>query len=147
MLADEDMLKLLGSRRERGLATVLTPHGGEAARLAAAAGAVPGEGPRFACALARACHSVVVLKGPATYVAEGGRFFEMGWGTPALAKAGMVGALLALGLSAFDAGSLGASLHALAGRTAEDRLGAIAVTADDLPLCIPAAVKALRSAP
>lgn len=152
MLADEAARVLLASCGKRGLATVLTPHGGEAARLARAVGVPLGEGPQLACALARAYGGVVVLKGPVTYVAEGDRFFEMGRGTSALAKAGtgdvlagMVGALLAQGLSAFDAAALGATLHALAGRAAEERLGSISVTADDLPLSIPRAIELLRA--
>ena len=152
MLADETARELLLSCGKRRVPTVLTPHGGEAARLARGAGVALGEGSQLACDLSRAYGSVVVLKGPVTYVAEGDRFFEMGWGTSALAKAGtgdvlagMVGALLAQGLAAFDAAALGATLHALAGRAAEERLGSISATADDLPLCVPAAVELLRT--
>lgn len=75
-LASERGLKVLRRRFLRGLPTVLTPHGGEAARLAAAFGVEPavpeagrGRG-AFALDLARACGATVVLKGPDTCIAQ-----------------------------------------------------------------------------
>lgn len=75
-LASERGLKVLRRRFLRGLPTVLTPHAGEAARLAAAFGvgaAVPEAGrgqEAFALDLARACGATVVLKGPDTCIAQ-----------------------------------------------------------------------------
>lgn len=170
-LANERGLKVLRRRFLRGLPTVLTPHGGEAARLAAAFGvnsAAP-EADRgqeaFALDLAGACGGTVILKGPDTCIAQaaglsggehgahgahGGsspRFFMMREGTPALAKAGtgdvlagVIGALLAQGLSPFDASVLGSVLHARAARAVESRLGSICVVPEDVVDALPEAV-------
>lgn len=72
----------LSARRERGLVTVVTPHGGEAARLARAARLeVPGtdgepcgdqELAAYARRIADAYGAVCVLKGPDTFIAAPG---------------------------------------------------------------------------
>ena len=113
----------LAKRREAGLLTVLTPHAGEAARLAAAcsdsgsgsgssspAAANPGSGSpavadsqaAMAQRLSCAYGSLIVLKGPQTVIAFEGEQRLMDEGTAALAKAGtgdvlagMTGALFA----------------------------------------------------
>lgn len=171
-VATDEGRALLLERAERGLATVLTPHGGEAARLAAPLGlAAPDRGNRgdypelvecvsnpsapkeYAVALSQAYGATVVLKGPDTYVAHGTRVAAMREGTPALAKAGtgdvlagVVGALLAQGIEAFDAALLGAVLHARAAKAAETRLTSICVTPEDVVEAIPLAVKTLLPA-
>lgn len=168
-VATEEGRAVLLKRAERGLATVLTPHGGEAARLAAPLGLVSpdrdnrGDHPElaecvsgpsvlmeYAAALSQAYGATVVLKGPDTHVAHGTRVSAMREGTPALAKAGTgdvlagtVGALLAQGLEAFDAALLGAVLHARAAKAAEARLTSICVTPEDVVEAIPLAVRTL----
>lgn len=141
--------------QERALSAaplVLTPHGGEAARLARAAGidADALDAPELAARLARAFGAVVALKGPDTFVSDGEATYAMRQGTPALAKAGtgdvlagMVGALLAQGLAPLDAAVLGATLHAEAGRAAAAKLTDICVTPEDVIEAIPQAVRAL----
>lgn len=138
-------------RADKGWPLVLTPHGGEAARLARGA-RVSAEGPQqLAEALAAAYGCTVVLKGPETFVAQPGRAaIIMAHGTPALAKAGTgdvlagtVGALLAQGLAPADAAALGTWLHAEAGRIAAERLGAISVMAEDVAEALPLAIQAL----
>lgn len=162
----------LRDRMHQGGSTVLTPHGGEAARLARALGiAVPDyeapdqEQALFAQQLADAFGAVVLLKGPDTFLAvsaeaqpmveEGGDPLAMVLreGTPALAKAGtgdvlagMVGALLAQGLRAADAAALGSALHAQAGVQAAYTLTTICVTPEDVVDSIPAAVLQALSA-
>lgn len=135
-LASERGLKVLRRRFLRGLPTVLTPHAGEAARLAAAFGVDSAEAEAgrsqeaFALDLARACGATVVLKGPDTCIAqpagaadagavgavradegadlaERPRFLMMREGTPALAKAG-TGDVLAGAIGALLAQGLGA---------------------------------------
>ena len=59
--------------------------------------------------------------------------------------AGIIGALLAQGLSPVDAAALGCALHAEAGRAAEAALSALCVTAYDLADFLPAAVRALAA--
>ena len=145
-------------RAEDDLATVLTPHAGEAARLADAAG-VSADNPRdLACTLSEAYGSLVMLKGAETWIADaragvGPRVALMGEGTPALAKAGtgdvlagMAGALLAQGLEPFDACVLASTLHARAARAAEGELTAICVTPEDVIAHLPHAVRALALA-
>ncbi|CAK7045945.1 MAG: Bifunctional NAD(P)H-hydrate repair enzyme Nnr [Paraeggerthella hongkongensis] len=142
--------RLLKRRFVRGLPTVVTPHAGEAARLAAPLD-LPADDP---CALARLIalsYGVIALvKGPITYISDGDRVACMREGTPALAKAGtgdvlagMAGALLAQGLDAFDASVLAASLHARAARIAEARLTSVCVVAQDVVAAIPQAVASL----
>ena len=140
-------------RAEKGLPLLITPHGGEAARLANAARlqsfaeAAPAQ---LALALARAYRCVVLLKGPDSFVSDGERVFSMRQGASALAKAGtgdvlagMVGALLAQGLSALDAASLGACLHAEAGNVAAQKLTDIAVAPEDLIEYLPSVFRML----
>lgn len=136
---------------------VLTPHGGEAARLAAAAGVVVPAGDAaperlasFAADLACAWHATVLLKGSVSYIvshADPQRAFAMRQGTAALAKAGtgdvlagMVGALLAQGLSATDACVLASTLHAKAARIAQEQQSDISVIAEDVLAAIPQAI-------
>lgn len=164
VLADGGALAVLASvegraaareRAERGWPLVLTPHGGEAARLARGARLAGGEGPQaLAEALAAAFRCTVALKGPQTFVAQPGAATAlMDRGTPALAKAGTgdvlagaIGALLAQGLAPRDAAVLGAALHAEAGRAAAARLGVASVMAEDVAEALPQAIGALLAA-
>ena len=138
-VSDDAGRSCLQQRAADGRATVLTPHGGEAARLAKGLELVF-EGPaQEAAALAHWLGCVVALKGPDTYISDGAKTVRVSEGTPALAKAGtgdvlagMVGALLAAGLSAFDAASLGVCAHARAGRMAARQQGVIGVVPEDV---------------
>lgn len=150
-------------RMAQGGATVLTPHAGEAARLARAVGLEPvdcyapdADQARFAQLLANEYGSTVLLKGPNTFLAVAAEaqpnpddplVMVLREGTAALAKAGagdvlagMVGALLAQGLPAADAAALGSALHAQAGVQAAYTLTTICVTPEDVVESIPAAV-------
>jgi len=149
---------VLGRRAARGLSCVVTPHGGEAARLAHAFGIDESDPEQLARALAQALGAVVVLKGPDTYVAESAsagqfahpRVVAVRNGSAALAKAGtgdvlagMVGALCAQGLEAFDAACLGAYLHAEAGNAAAEFFGLVGTCPEDVVESIPQAVEAV----
>lgn len=156
---DGGMLGLLGRRMMMGesfggtgFPVILTPHEGEAAKLAAPLEAVGAVGAGLARLIAVEYQAVVVLKGPVTYIDDGSRTFRMGDGTPALAKAGtgdvlagMIGSLLAQGMDAFDACVLGASLHARAARLAAEDLTETCVTAEDVIEYLPTALKRLRN--
>jgi len=109
--------------------SLLTPHPGEAARLLGLASAeVQADRPAAARALAQKYQAVVLLKGAGSLVAApDGRLALCDRGHPAMAGAGLgdvlaglVGALLAQGLAAFEAACLAVWLHAAAG----ERLGA-----------------------
>ena len=138
-------VKRLQKRAKSGFSTVVTPHGGEAARLASALD-VPATAPD----LAQALQAVVVLKGPDTYISDGERTAVMCEGTAALAKAGtgdvlagMIAALLAQGIDPFDAAVTGATVHARAGIAAAERLTSVSVVAEDLLDTIPTALATL----
>lgn len=156
LMADKAGQRLARERAERGVGPlVLTPHGGEAARLARGAeleGALGG--PELAAGLARAYRALIVLKGPITFIADAEGIVEtMDRGTAALAKAGtgdvlagIIGALLAQGLAPRDAAALGCALHAEAGRAAAQELTEICVSAEDVIASLPQAVRAIVGA-
>jgi hydroxyethylthiazole kinase-like uncharacterized protein yjeF len=125
--------------RARGEATILTPHAGEYQRLAG--GAVGADRLAATRALAERSGAVVLLKGPATVVAEpDGRAAINTTGGPWLATAGtgdvlsgVVGAVLAGGADPFRAASAAAWIH---GRAA-DHAGHEGLVASDLIGAIP----------
>ncbi|MER5832717.1 NAD(P)H-hydrate dehydratase [Streptomyces sp. NPDC002130] len=132
VLIDADGLRLADAEVVRGrrAPTLMTPHAGEAAALLGVDRAEV-EGGRLAAAreLARRYGATVLLKGSTTLVADSGggavRVNPTGTGWLATAGSGDVlsglgGSLLAAGLSAVDAGSVGAYLHGLAGRLAAE---------------------------
>lgn len=127
LVIDADALNLLAAEPLPLSGAVLTPHPGEAARLLGVS-TVQIQADRFAAAraLAERFDAVVVLKGAGTIVAARGVTPRViAAGNPGMAVGGMgdlltgvVAALRAQGLSAFDAASSGALLHSLAGDTA-----------------------------
>jgi hydroxyethylthiazole kinase-like uncharacterized protein yjeF len=143
LVLDADGLNALGGDvgllASRPAATVLTPHAGEYARLAGE----PVGDDRIAAArrLAERAGSVVLLKGSRTVVAD-----PTGWavvnptGGPSLATAGtgdvlsgIVGALAARGVPAFEAAAAGAWLHGRAAVSA----GHAGLVAGDLVDALP----------
>jgi NAD(P)H-hydrate epimerase len=156
VLVDGDGLSALGGqaaeiipRRGADAATVLTPHDGEFARLA---GEPPGPD-RIAAAvgLAGAAGAVVLLKGPTTVVAhpdgrarlniaDDARLATAGTGD---VLSGVIGALLAQGVDAFDAAAAGAWLHTRAAREGPAR----GLIASDVVEGLPAALRAVGATP
>jgi NAD(P)H-hydrate epimerase len=130
--------------------TIITPHPGEMSRLtgmtveAVQKDRIP-VAQRVACELGM----TVVLKGAHSVIASpDGRTALSVNGTPALAKAGsgdvlagVLGALLGMGLPAHEAACLGVYLHARSGELAAARLGVHGVMASDLVETVPAAAK------
>jgi len=116
-------------KRPRQAPLILTPHLGEYARLASTWGTLPlridatdGERRSAAKELARATHSVVVLKGHATVVSDGVDSWTCSVGNSALAipgsgdvLTGIIAGLLSQGLQGHEAAILGVHLHGLAG--------------------------------
>jgi hydroxyethylthiazole kinase-like uncharacterized protein yjeF len=153
VLIDADGLRLADREVVRGRTapTLMTPHAGEAAALLGVRREEV-EGARLASVreLASRYSATVLLKGSTTLVADagGGAVRVNPTGTAWLATAGsgdvlsgLTGSLLAAGLSAVDAGSVGAYLHGLAGRFAAD--GA-PVGAHDVAAGIPGAWRDVR---
>jgi len=128
--------------------TILTPHGGELARLLDVDGDTV-RARRLACARAAAdrASAIVVLKGDDTLVVEPGEQGRVGVSrgdAPALATAGtgdvlsgVIGALLARGVEPFDAACAGVELHRRAGRLAGARVGVEGTMARDVIALLP----------
>ncbi|WP_430542323.1 NAD(P)H-hydrate dehydratase, partial [Streptomyces malaysiensis] len=128
VLVDADGLHLLpagSDLRKREAATVLTPHAGEAAALLGVSREEVEAGRLAAVrALAERYGATVLLKGSTTLVAaehQPVRVNPTGVGWLATAGSGdvlsgLIGSLLATGLPARDAASVGAYLHGLAAR-------------------------------
>lgn len=155
---DADALNLVAEQPSlwsgRKRSAVLTPHPGEAGRLLGSSvrevqsdrvGAVSELARRFGCA--------VVLKGAGTLVSEpGSGVFLIPRGNPGMATAGsgdvlsgVIGALLARGLSTLEAVRLGAYVHAVAGDLAAERLGVEGVIASDIVESLPHAFRRISS--
>lgn len=128
LVLDADALNLLAERDvPLRTDTILTPHPGEAARLLGiATDDVQADRFHAAHALCERHGCVVVLKGAGTIVAAPGRTPRViDAGNPGMAVAGMgdvlagvIAALVAQAIPAFDAASCGALLHAAAGDAA-----------------------------
>jgi NAD(P)H-hydrate epimerase len=128
LLLDAAALNLLAaSPRELPASTILTPHPGEASRLLGIDTAqVQADRYAAAHALAGRHGCVVVLKGAGTIVMAPQRTpYVVAAGNPGMAVGGMgdllggvIAALRAQGLDAFDAAACGALLHAVAGDAA-----------------------------
>jgi NAD(P)H-hydrate epimerase len=139
----------LGLLASRPAPTVVTPHAGEYARLA---GEPVGED-RVAAArrLAERSGAVVLLKGSRTVVADpSGRAAVNLTGGPWLATAGtgdvlsgVVGALAALGLPAFQAAAAGAWIHGFAGELHQPSQQHAGLVAGDLIAALPSVLARL----
>jgi NAD(P)H-hydrate epimerase len=154
LLIDADGLNAhagkLGSLKNRGAATVLTPHAGELARLLETDSAQV-SAHRLASArdAARASEAIVVLKGDDTLVAHpDGRVAVSPGASAALATAGtgdvlsgVIGAFLAKRVDPFEAACAGVLVHAHAGRLAERDIGLEGTMAHDVIDRLPAAVQ------
>lgn len=122
---DADALNLLAAGHVALPADcVITPHPGEAARLMGISTAeVQADRLKVARALSQKFNAVTVLKGAGSLIASpDGRVARCDQGHPAMASAGLgdvlaglIGALLAQGMPAFEAASLAVWLHATAG--------------------------------
>ena len=132
--ADKDLKERV---RQRSAATILTPHPLEAARLLGGS-ALEVQHDRIAAArrLSREFDAIAILKGAGSVIAgTDGRYAVNSTGSPALATAGtgdvlagMLGALLAQGVAAWDAAVAAVWLH---GRAA-DGAGDVGMVASDV---------------
>jgi ADP-dependent NAD(P)H-hydrate dehydratase / NAD(P)H-hydrate epimerase len=146
-------LEALGSRRAP---TVLTPHGGELARLLGTTSEKV-RAHRLASAreAARRAGAIVVLKGDDTIVAGPAEDHPVAvsrGGAAALATAGtgdvlsgVIGAFLARGVEPFTAACAGVELHRRAGRLVAERIGVEGAMAHDVIDALPAARRAWKT--
>ena len=127
---------------------VLTPHPGEMKRLWSALfrEQLPTDRRQQAEQLANQTGTTVVLKGAGTVVTDGKRVYINETGNPGMATAGsgdvltgVVTALIAQGLSNFDAAVLGVYIHGLAGDIAAEKTGQISLIATDIIESMPQA--------
>ena len=149
LLLDADALNLIATHetlrsalRQRTAATVITPHPGEAARL----WGQPLEHHQrksYALALAQQHDVICVLKGSNSLVAHpDGRCATNPTGNPGLASAGtgdvlsgIIGSLIAQGMSAFDAACAGVYVHGAAADALVARgIGPMGLTASEVAI-------------
>lgn len=155
LLIDADGLNALGTALDlvagREAPTVLTPHGGELARLLGSDSEEVNRR-RLASARRAAAESgaVVVLKGDDTLVVDGERVAVSIDGSPGLATAGTgdvlsgaIAGLIARGAPAFEGVCAAVLAHARAGRRAAELRGAESVIATDVIEALPRGLAAL----
>ncbi len=143
---DADALNALAPLRQSLPATlVLTPHPGEMGRLIGkSVKEVQANRWEIARRFAKEHRVTLVLKGAGTVVTDSsGKLWINSTGNPGMAKGGMgdaltgiIGALLAQGLSPLDAARAGVFLHGRAGDLAVERHGETAMLATDLIACL-----------
>lgn len=157
VVLDADALTCVGRdlpmlRRARA-ALLLTPHPGEMARLlGVTSGAVQSDRVGTARRFAAEHRCTLVLKGARTVVADPSSFVRINpTGNAGMAAGGMgdvltgiLGGLLAQGLSPTGAARLGTYLHGAAGDQAAAELGEIGLLASDLIERLPASMQRLQ---
>ncbi|MEX2288604.1 MAG: NAD(P)H-hydrate dehydratase [Planctomycetaceae bacterium] len=158
MVIDADGLNALAGSgdalRAHAGPRILTPHPGEFARLISSdVKTVQANREELAAKFARDNGIVLVLKGQGTVITDGERLAVNATGNSGMATGGtgdvltgLIAALLAQGMSAFDAARLAAHLHGLAGDLAAAELTKPALIASDLPRYLPAAWSQLGDA-
>jgi hydroxyethylthiazole kinase-like uncharacterized protein yjeF len=143
LVLDADALNILAAGRltlpQQGQ-WVLTPHPGEAARLLGIGTAeVQQDRPAAVVRLQQKFGGVVLLKGAGTLICDGTRTLVAGAANPGLATggsgdilSGLIGGLMAQGLSPLDAAALGVCLHSEAAALAVEETGVAGLQASEL---------------
>jgi ADP-dependent NAD(P)H-hydrate dehydratase len=154
IVLDADGLNVLGRNAAMSFSQVrqplvITPHPGEAARLLGKSTKDVQANRETAAQELAAMGPVVVLKGHGTIVCDAKRMFINNTGNPGMATAGsgdvltgMIAALVAAGMTAFDAAVLAVNAHGRAGDLAAGKQGVLGLTAIDILDAVPAALKA-----
>lgn len=145
MVLDADALNILSEGRVGATAdisrSVLTPHPGEAARLLnVSTGEIQRDRFNAVADISKKYSATVLLKGAGTLIASvDSPVLLCPYGNPGMAAGGMgdvlsgvIGSLIAQGLSLPEAASLGACLHSLAADDAAVNCGQIGLCATDL---------------
>lgn len=148
MVVDADALNVLAASGGGGRpapnaagSRILTPHPGEFARLIGSdIGTVQSQRAKLAAEFAAAHGVILLLKGTGTIITDGDRVAINRTGNPGMATGGsgdvltgLIAALLAQGMPAFEAAQFGAHLHGLAGDLAAAELSQPGLIASDLP--------------
>ena len=136
-----------------GAVRVITPHPGELARLIGSdAKSINANRLESAREAARRTKCIVVLKGHQTLIADpDGHVNVNPTGNPGMATGGMgdvlggiIAALLARGVDAFDAACAGVYLHGFAADLLRDEMGDTGLAANDLAEKLPFAIQRLQ---
>ena len=135
--------------------TVLTPHVGEFARLSGASiEEIEADRRGHAVGFALRHDVVLVLKGRESVVTDGTRIYVNGTGNPGMATGGsgdvltgLVAALIAQGLTPFDAARLAVHVHGSAGDLVGERSSMVSLIARDLVEALPEAFRLLACVP
>ena len=149
VIVDADGINALTQHKDilrgRTAPTILTPHPGEFMRLAGDIGVDRMESARN---LAKELGVIVVLKGHNTVITDGERCYINKTGNPGMAVggsgdvlAGMITALVGIGLKPIDAASCGAWLHGAAGDLCSQELGQYAMLPSDVLDALPRLLK------
>lgn len=134
---------------QRSAPLVMTPHPGEFARLLGmTTEQVQANRQKLALGFAMKWNAILVLKGHRTIVTDGDRVYVNGTGNPGMATGGtgdvltgLITALIAQKMPAFDAAVLGVWVHGRAGDHAAADLGQTALTAADVLNYLPRALR------
>jgi len=156
IVIDADALNLMASnpeiRPEGSIPAVITPHPGEMARLLNGAGSpdnytagdVASSPIEIARQYADAAKCVTVLKGARTVVTDGQDTMLSLTGNEGMATGGsgdvltgIIGSLLAQGMSPLDAARSGVVIHGMAGDAAAQKLGSRSLLATDIISFLP----------
>ena len=149
VVVDADGINLLAAHKDilrgREAPTILTPHDGEAARLA---GAVGQDRIAYAKALAADLGCILLLKGHRTVITDGQTVYVNNTGNPGMAVggsgdvlAGMIVSLIGQGIAPLDAAACGAWLHGAAGDLCAKELGQYAMLPTDMLEALPRLLK------
>jgi hydroxyethylthiazole kinase-like uncharacterized protein yjeF len=158
LVIDADGITALLSRLEilkqfRG-SVILTPHPGEMARLAGiTTQEVQADRIGVAKSCAAACDAIIVLKGNRTVIATPDQEVYINpTGNPGMASGGtgdvltgMIGGLLAQGLSPLEAAKWGVFLHGRAGDLVAQEIGEISLIASDIIDYLPDALAEVKA--
>ena len=157
LVIDADGLNVLAqipqSIRDHPQERILTPHLGEFARLTNSdTNSVQANREALAVQFAEQSKTVLLLKGHRTIISDGQRLAVNSSGNSGMATGGsgdvltgLIVALLAQGLTAFDAAQLAAHLHGRAGDLAAADLSQPGLIASDLPRYLAQAWKELAA--
>lgn len=135
--------------KRRQAPTVLTPHPGEFARLLKCSTEdVQANREELAAKFALEHSVILVLKGNQTIVTDGERLYRNNTGNPGMATGGsgdvltgLIAALIAQGMTPFDAAQLGVHIHGKAGDLAAEAKGQVGMIASDLIEFLPQALR------
>ena len=149
VVLDADGINLLAQHknilRERTYPTILTPHGGEFARL----GGIPGAD-RVGAAeeMAKDLGCILLLKGSGTVITDGQTTYINPTGNPGMAVggsgdvlAGIIGSFLGQGLEPLTAAACGAWVHGAAGDICAAEIGQYGMLPTDMVNVLPRLLK------